>query len=401
MNNSESPLIKCSKHILKYQNKDKNDLLNQIFDDYQLYLEHYIKLICSSQLPLQKYYSSKILPSYSNIEKSHWRQSCCNQASQIIKSNLDYIKNKTHKRYKKVYHYFAKKDRQLNFLSKRYSELNINYLKRIKIDIKNISIDLQQINFNIRQGNSFDCFIRITTPYKIEGTKRYQTIKIPFKEHKHSLKFKNWKLLNTIRLEKKDNKIFLCKIYEKENITKKTSGNIIGFDCGYNKLLSDSNGNHYGTKLKSIYVGLSKKKRGSKNYKQLLIYKKNLINQIINEIDLSDIQTIIIEDLKQVKYKSKLSSNMNNKLQYWSYRQVRDKLENLSEIEGFYLIKVNPAYTSQTCSSCGTIDKSSRQGEIYHCSTCGLLIDSDTNGAINILHRGIYSSSVNQKNTFL
>ena len=213
------------------------------------------------------------------------------------------------------------------------------------------------------------------------------------------MKFKDWKLLNTVRLEKKDNSIFLCKLYEKESSPKKTSGESIGFDCGYNKLLSDSNGNHYGNKLKSIYDRLSKKKRGSKNYKQLLIYKRNLINQIINSIDLSNIQTVVIEDLKQVKHKSKLSSYMLNKLQYWSYRQVRDKLENLSEIEGFYLVKINPAYTSQTCSSCGTIDKLSRQGEIYHCSTCGLLIDSDTNGAINILHRGICNSSDKEKNS--
>ena len=392
-------MIKCTKHILKYQNKDKNNLLNQIFIDYQLCLEYYIKLICSGQLPLQKFCSSKLLPFYSNIEKSAWKNTCYKQASQIIRSNLEHIKNKTYKRYKKVYHYFSKKGRQLTFLKKRYSELNINYLKRIKLNIKKISIDLNCLNFDIQQGNYFDNFIQLIIPYKIKGTCRYQKIKIPFKEHKHSLKFKDWKLLTTVRLEKKDNKIFLCKIYEKENTPKKSTGNIIGFDCGYNKLLSDSNDNHYGTELKNVYVKLSKKKRGSKNYKQLLIYKKNLINQIINEIDFNKIQTVVIEDLKQVKHKSKLSTKMNNKLQYWSYRQVIDKLENLSEIEGFYLIKVNPAYTSLTCSSCDTIDKSSRQGEIYHCSACGMILDSDTNGAINILHRGVYNSSDKEKNS--
>ncbi|MBO5142056.1 MAG: transposase [Treponema sp.] len=38
-------------------------------------------------------------------------------------------------------------------------------------------------------------------------------------------------------------------------------------------------------------------------------------------------------------------------------------------------------------------------GEFYHCS-CGLIIDADTNAAINILHRGTHSSSNNTK-TFL
>ena len=39
----------------------------------------------------------------------------------------------------------------------------------------------------------------------------------------------------------------------------------------------------------------------------------------------------------------------------------KEKLGALSELEGFKLIKVDPAYTSQTCSNCGTILKNNRQ----------------------------------------
>lgn len=63
----------------------------------------------------------------------------------------------------------------------------------------------------------------------------------------------------------------------------------------------------------------------------------------------------------------------------------------LSETEGFRLIKVNPAYTSQRCHVCNTVDKLSRQGEVYHCKTCGAEMDADINAAINILHLGVYS----------
>ena len=52
---------------------------------------------------------------------------------------------------------------------------------------------------------------------------------------------------------------------------------------------------------------------------------------------------IVCEDLKLVKHTSKLYKNLNNKLQYWSYRQVLDKLEALSEVECFNLIKADPA----------------------------------------------------------
>ena len=148
-----------------------------------------------------------------------------------------------------------------------------------------------------------------------------------------------------------------------------------------------------GKELKEIYNRLSKKKRGSKNYKQLLHYKTCKINEVVNRFVKTYSETdFVCENLRNVKHASKLYKSLNNKLQYWSYRQVLDKLNQLSEIEGFNVIKIDPAYTSQTCSKCGTILKSNRNNEFYHCS-CGLLIDADTNAAINILHRGTHSSS--------
>ena len=78
-----------------------------------------------------------------------------------------------------------------------------------------------------------------------------------------------------------------------------------------------------------------------------------------------------------------------NKLQRWSYTKTTDKLERLCEENGILLTRVGPAYTSQTCSNCGYVDKSARQGELYSCQHCGMIIDADTNGAINILHRGV------------
>lgn len=152
-----------------------------------------------------------------------------------------------------------------------------------------------------------------------------------------------------------------------------------------------------GKELKEIYNKLSLKKRGSKNYKNLLHYKACKINEVVNKfINFYPETDIICENLKNVKHASKLYKSLNNKLQYWSYRQVLDKLNNLSEVEGFKLTKIDPAYTSQTCSKCGSIIKSNRNGEFYNCN-CGLTIDADTNAAINILHRGTHSSSTQQK----
>ena len=117
-----------------------------------------------------------------------------------------------------------------------------------------------------------------------------------------------------------------------------------------------------GKELREIYNRLSKKKRDSKNYKQLLKFKHDKINEVVNRfINFYKDTDFVCENLRNVKHASKLYKSLNNKLQYWSYRQVLDKLNQLSEIEGFKLTKIDPAYTSQTCSKCGTILKNNRQ----------------------------------------
>lgn len=56
---------------------------------------------------------------------------------------------------------------------------------------------------------------------------------------------------------------------------------------------------------------------------------------------------------------------------------------------GGELIKVNPAYTSQTCSECGSISKHHRKSQaVFECTDCGHRQNADTNAAINILRAG-------------
>lgn len=51
--------------------------------------------------------------------------------------------------------------------------------------------------------------------------------------------------------------------------------------------------------------------------------------------------------------------------------------------------KVNPAYTSQMCSCCGTIDKASRENQAtFRCGHCGHSAHADINAARNILKAG-------------
>lgn len=51
---------------------------------------------------------------------------------------------------------------------------------------------------------------------------------------------------------------------------------------------------------------------------------------------------------------------------------------------------VDPKYTSQTCSDCGTVDKRSRESQSrFLCTSCGFKLNADSNAARNILNLGV------------
>jgi len=58
------------------------------------------------------------------------------------------------------------------------------------------------------------------------------------------------------------------------------------------------------------------------------------------------------------------------------------------EERGGTLVTVDPAYTSQTCSDCGAVDRQSRESQArFVCRHCGFRAHADHNAAINILRR--------------
>ncbi len=55
------------------------------------------------------------------------------------------------------------------------------------------------------------------------------------------------------------------------------------------------------------------------------------------------------------------------------------------QIHGIPVIAVEPAFTSQDCSACGTRVKKSLSVRTHICTSCGLVLDRDHNAARNIL----------------
>lgn len=394
-------MIRTSKHnISEITNCGKLSQLDKLMSDYKSHLQTYICYIIDGVLPLKVMMSSSQLPN-ENIEHSRYKQLIYKHASEIIRSQIENAKQKRFYHYRKAYSYFKRNDRQTNFLNKKFSELNLKNILKSRYfttpDIKNITIGLDERFFDIKEGNSFDNYVKIILPYFNDKGTRAIKINIPLKQHKHSNKLSQngFKLRKNIQIKQTKGKYYINLIWEKDNPPKKQIGKSLGVDMGYNKLIVTSDNQFIGTDLLGLYEKISNKKQGSKNFKQLLTQRDNLINYHVNHMDFNDVNILYIEDLKNVKHNKKY---YNNKIQRWSYKKTTEKLERTCQEKGITLVKVSPEYTSQTCSKCGCINEKSRNGEKFKCISCEYEIDADYNAAINIRNRGDYSPSDTKTN---
>jgi putative transposase len=65
------------------------------------------------------------------------------------------------------------------------------------------------------------------------------------------------------------------------------------------------------------------------------------------------------------------------------------QIEQMLAYKSYRLVKVNPAYSSQTCASCGAVDSKSRKNQAsFVCTSCGHRDNADRNAAAVILQRG-------------
>jgi putative transposase len=66
-----------------------------------------------------------------------------------------------------------------------------------------------------------------------------------------------------------------------------------------------------------------------------------------------------------------------------------NQIETMLAYKAARLVKVNPAYTSQTCASCGSVDSRNRENQaVFVCTACGHRDNADRNAAVVILNRG-------------
>ena len=96
-----------------------------------------------------------------------------------------------------------------------------------------------------------------------------------------------------------------------------------------------------------------------------------------------DVGTYVLEDLRGIR-KKRRCRKLNSWLSNWSYYQFEQQLQYKCDLVGIAIAFMDPRYTSQKCSCCGTIDKHARDKSRYSCAVCGHKEHADINAAKNI-----------------
>lgn len=244
----------------------------------------------------------------------------------------------------------------------------------------------------------------------------------------------NYKL-NQITISKSHNKYYISlSITYDNNIQPITLTNdikpnkVIGIDLNINEIAL-SNGNLIDTKSKlfsyakydkafkrlqrkqsrRILKSKSQKIKLSQNFKKTQIklnkiyerssnikrdYYQKITTKLSNEFDLIVVEALKTKNMtKRAKLKNvKAKSGLNKSILNTSFYQFTQMLEYKQSHNGKFFVKIDPKYTSKTCSICGNINNElTLKDRVYECSECGNILHRDINASMNILERGLES----------
>jgi putative transposase len=121
-------------------------------------------------------------------------------------------------------------------------------------------------------------------------------------------------------------------------------------------------------------------------------HENHIVSKVIVDYAAKHRRVIVLEDLSNVRKEGSKIKSYVEKSQ-WSFFQLEQFIRYKAALRGVEVVLVQPAYTSQDCSRCGTRNKPN--GKKYICSSCGHEEHRDANAGFNIAYRAVLSESVN------
>jgi len=211
--------------------------------------------------------------------------------------------------------------------------------------------------------------------------------------------------IKTLRVKRQAGKWYACFACKIESQPLDPTGREVGIDVGVTHLIVTSDGEcvenprWYRTEQQRLRVAqrrISRRKKGGSNRRKAVQilqhqhehiancrkdYLNNLVARLIKSYDQIAIENLNVKGMSRNRCLSKSILDSG-----WG--DFRKRLEDKAAYAGRLVVAVNPAYTSKTCSQCGTIFENLTLADRWVKCDCGLSMDRDHNAARNILRRG-------------
>jgi putative transposase len=127
-------------------------------------------------------------------------------------------------------------------------------------------------------------------------------------------------------------------------------------------------------------------KRCARIHERIKNRRKNFAHQqshtIVKQHGLIAVEALVVRNMVKNPTLAKSIADASWSL-FFTHLQAK------AEEAGRTLVRVNPAYTSQRCSCCGHMQQMPLSVRLYECPQCGLVMDRDHNGSVNILADGL------------
>ena len=366
-------MIKASKLSIKFSNTEKLNQLKDFHDEYSKITKSFVDMLWNmDKIPT-------LLPKTitSHLAGTTWLsaraiQASGKQASGIVRGTKQKTKQRQFIVDKMIAAGEHKKARKLQAV------IDKNPISKPTQNEVNPQLDGRFITINMDNKTSFDGWLTVSSI----GNKL--KLEIPFKRTKHlnQMLDDGWVIkAGGVRLNRNNFSLTL----EREDVTKVTTGNIIGIDIGVKSVFSASDGqqaydDNHGHNLGTIQQKLARSKKGSLGYAKAQAHRTNHIHWIINKLNLNGVKKLKLERIKNLRKGKRTSVFLNR----WTYTEIFDKLEDKCIQSGVQIEFINPTYTSQRCSNCGWTRKRNRNGIRFKCDKCGFAANADLNASINI-----------------
>ena len=264
-----------------------------------------------------------------------------------------------------------------------------------------------------------------TSGWKLSSDRRYLKLTDGFKAGNfklwgsRNLHYYQIEQIKRVRIIRRHDGYYAQVCIDHTRVEKKPlTGKNIGLDVGLAHFYTDSDGKKVENprflrrdecKIKKLQRRLSRKQKGSKNRikarnrlgrAHLKVARRRndwvckLAQRVIQSSDLVAIENLQVRNMLKNHCLAKSISDA-------AWTKFREWLEYFGKILGVRVIAVNPKYTSQDCSNCGTRVVKTLSTRTHKCPHCGFIVDRDENAAINVLEEALreLASTLGHKGT--